>query len=221
MKRPDLLGSSDVGEDALEGPRHAVEIERIHEQACVSDLSAPAASQPTPELLLHGPTLPGSLFLQRPERAKITLSIGDLFDRLDAESTDQLVLQVFDAHVETARFHLGAGQVGAEAAALEAAPEVVFLSYVAETCYPNVEPPWAVAVQEAPDRLRTSDRHNGNALRAEIPTAARGESFERALVTDPFHEQDGTRGICHFVPLGLLHAAISPVPRLPRRNLQE
>jgi hypothetical protein len=49
----------------------------------------------------------------------------------------------------------------------------------------------------------------------------RGESFERALVTDPFHEQNGTRGNRYFVSLGLLHAAISPVPRLPRRNPQE
>jgi hypothetical protein len=48
------------------------------------------------------------------------------------------------------------------------------------------------SVTEAPYRLRTPDRHDGNALAVEIPTAARGESLERDLVADPFDEHDRT-----------------------------
>jgi hypothetical protein len=77
------------------------EIKRSDEQTRVSDLPPGAAAKEAPKLILRGPPLPGSLLLEGPERAEVTLSVDDLFDSGGAESTDQFVLQVCLAHVET------------------------------------------------------------------------------------------------------------------------
>jgi hypothetical protein len=68
------------------------------------------------------------------------LRVDDLLDGRGAEGADQLVLQVCDAHVEAESFHVGAGEVGAEAGPLEGAPELVLLSDVAEPRQLDVVP---------------------------------------------------------------------------------
>jgi hypothetical protein len=45
--------------------------------------------------------------------------------------------------------------------------------------------------------LRTADRDDGDTLCVEIPAATLCERFERALVADPFDEDDGTRRVPH------------------------
>jgi hypothetical protein len=177
----------------LKRPRHSGEIQRIDEQTRVSDLPAAAAAHEAPKLLLIGPSLPRRLLLEGAEGSKVTLSADDLGHGGGTESADQLVLQIFDAHVETQPLHIGASEVGAEAGPLETALEVALLSGVTETCQPDVQPLRAEQSQEASDGLGTPNRHNGNALGVKIPTTARGESFERALVADPFNEHDRTR----------------------------
>ena len=121
---------------------------------------------------------------------RLALSLDDLFHRGGAESADQLVLQVRVAHVEAEQLQVGAGEVGAEARPLETAPELALLGGVAQACQPEVEPGGAVPLQEAPDRLRAADRHDGDALGVEIPAAALGQRLERGLVADPFDEHD-------------------------------
>ena len=80
------------------------------------------------------------LLLEGAERSELTLRVDDLLHRGGTEGADQLVLQVGDAHVEAERFHVGAGQVGAEAGPLEPAPEVALLGGVAQPRQPDVEP---------------------------------------------------------------------------------
>ena len=139
----------------VERPRHLGEIERIDEQARVSDLPAAAAAHEAPKLLLGSPTLPRRLLLESAERSKVPLSLGDPFHGGSAERADQLVLQICDAHEETQPFHLDASEVGAEARPLETAPEVAFLPGVTETGEPDVKPHGAKQIHEPSYGLRT------------------------------------------------------------------
>src|SRR2546422_3418971 len=158
----------------VQRPRHSGEIQRLDEQACVSDLPAAAAAHEAPKLLLSGPSLPRGLLLEGAERSKVTLTLDDLFHGSGAEGADQLFLQVCDAHVETESLHIGASEVGAEAGPFETALEVALLCGVIEARQSGVKPLRAEPIQEASDVLRTSNRNNGNALSTEIPTTALG-----------------------------------------------
>ncbi len=115
----------------------------------------------------------------------------DLLDGPGSEASDQLVLEVCHAHVEAEGLHVGPSDVDAETGALETALEVVFLRGVTQAREPHVEPLRAELLEEAADRLRTTDRHDGHALGVEIAASTLGEGFERALVADPFDEHDG------------------------------
>jgi hypothetical protein len=201
----------------VEGPRHLGEIQCLDEQAPVSDLPAAAAAHEAPKLLLGGPSLPRSLFLEGAERSKVSLRVDDPFHGWGAESADQLVLQICDAHVETQPFHLGASEVGAEAGPLETAPEVALLAGVAEARQRDVEPLGAEPSQELAYGLCTPDRHDGDALSGKIPTAALGERFERALVADSFDEHDraqlvvcGGNQWCNLVHLRIFAVGAPP-----------
>jgi hypothetical protein len=115
-------------------------MQRVDEQARVSDLPASATTHEAPKLLLSAPSLPRRLPLEGAERSKLTLGLEDLFHRGGTERADQLILQVCDTHVETERFHIGASEVGAEAGPLETAPEVAFLSGVTQARQSEIKP---------------------------------------------------------------------------------
>jgi hypothetical protein len=182
-----------MSKDQVKRPRHLGEIQRIHEQTRVSDLPAAAAAHEAAKLLLGRSCLPRRLLLESAKGSEVTLRVDDLFHRGGAESPDQLVLQVCDAHVETQPFHIGAFEVGAEAGPLETAPEVALFCSVTETRQPDVKPPRAEQIQEASDGLRTSNWHNGNALGVEIPATALSERLQRDLIADPFDQHHRTR----------------------------
>jgi hypothetical protein len=181
-----------VSKHQIERPRHSGEIECLHEQAGVSDLPAAAAAHETPKLLLGRPSLPRRLLLEGAKGSKVTLSVSDPFYGGGTESADQLVLQVCDAGVETPPFQLVAPEVGAEAGSLETPPDVVLLRSVVEARQRDVEPLRPEHTEDPAQGLRTSDRNDGDALGEEIPTAPFGERLERALVADPFDEDDRT-----------------------------
>ena len=184
-----------------------VEIERLHEEARIPDLPPAAAAHEAPKLLLSGASLPRRLLLEGAERSKVTVSVDDLFDDGSAERANQLVLQIFDANVEPQSFHVGAIEVGPESGALETTLELALLLDIAEAGKPNIEPLGPIEIQEAPNGLRTADRHDGNALVDEVTTAALGERFERELVADPLDEHDRTRGCSSFDHGPMLDAA--------------
>ena len=115
-------------------------MQRVDEQARVSDLPASATTHEAPKLLLSGPSLPRRLLLEGAERSKLTLGVEDLFHGGDTERADQLILQVCDAHIETERFHIGASEVGAEAGPLDTVAELTFLCGVTETRQSDIKP---------------------------------------------------------------------------------
>ena len=137
-----------------------------------------------------GPALPRGLLLERAEGAEIALGVDDLLHGLGPESADQLVFEVCVAHVEAQPFHVVTSEVGAETGSLETAPELAFLGGVVEAGQPDVEPLRAELPEELPDRLRTTDRHDGDALGGEIAATALGERFDRVLVADTLDEHD-------------------------------
>ena len=82
----------------------------------------------------------------------------------------------------------------------------------------------AEQIQEASDRLRTTDRRHGDALGVEVPTTALGERFERDPVADPFDEHDRTRvdafgafDTGRAKPLFLVHVPYSTAVAAPAR----
>lgn len=177
------------GKDAVERPRDAGQIERVDEQDRIPGLPVP---HEPPKLLLVRELALGRLLLERTERSKFALGGNDLLHADGADGPDQLVLEICDAHVKAELFHVGAGEVRAEPRSLETVTEVDLLSGVAETREPEVEPRRPELFQESPDRLRTSDRHDGNALGLEVASAALGERFKGALVAYPFDQHDRT-----------------------------
>jgi hypothetical protein len=179
-----------VREHAVEWAGYPGEIESVDEQARVADLPAAAATHEAPKLILSGASLPCRLLLEGTERSEITLRLDHLLHGLRSQGADQLVLEVCDAHVEAESLHPDAGEVGAEARTLERTPKVTFLRRVAEAGEPNVGPLRAVRLEEVPDRLRTADRHDLDALVAEVATTPLGERFERCLVARPLDEHD-------------------------------
>jgi hypothetical protein len=180
--------TSDMSKDPVKRPGHLHQVERIDEQLGVPDLTATAAAHETPKLFLCGPSSPLRLLLERPEASKVALSVNHLFHCGGTEGTDQLVLQVCDADIETQAFEIGACDVGAEAGSLETALEVALLCRVAETRQLEVEPLRSELGDEPSDCLRPPDRHYGNALGLQIATTALSERLDRELVAGPFNE---------------------------------
>ena len=175
-------------EDPVKRPGHLGEVERIDEEPGVSDLPATATTHETPKLLLGGPSSPLRLLLERPEASKVAVRFNHLFHRGCTEGTDQLVLKICDADIETQPFEIGACEVGAEAGPLETALEVALLCGVAQTRQLEVEPLRPKLGDEASDCLRASDRHDGNALCLQIAAPALSERLDRELVARPLNE---------------------------------
>ena len=184
-----------MGQRPLERPRHLAEIQRIDEQPRVPDLPTAAAAHEAPKLLLSCALSPLWLLLQCAKRSQLALSLNDPFHRLGTQSTDQLVLQVCRADEEAQPLHVGAGEPGAEAGPLEAAPEVILLPGVADTGQPHAQPRRAEQVEELSDRLRAPDWHNRDLLSTKVATAALGQRLDRTLVAQPLNQHDRTRGL--------------------------
>ena len=153
----------------------------------------PVPHEPPKLLLIRELALRG-LLLERAERSELALGGNHLFHAGRADGADQLVLEIRDAHVEAELLHVGASEVGPEAAALEAAPEIGFLSGVTETREPDVETAWAELFHVPPDRLSTADGQDGNPLRFEVAAPPLGKRLQGQLVADPLDEHD--RSLC-------------------------
>jgi hypothetical protein len=179
-----------MSKDTVQGAGHLGEVQRLHEQACVSDLPASAAAHEPPKLLLGGPSEPRGLLLEGAEGSKLSLGIDDPFHGFGTERSDQLVLKVRDADEETESLHICTSEVGAEAGPFEPALEVALLRGVTKSRQSEVKPLRAEPIQEASDVRRTPDRHDGNALGVEIPTTAHSQRLEREPVADSLDEHD-------------------------------
>ncbi len=177
-------------EDTIQRPRHTGEIERADEQGRRADLATAACTHEATELFCGGPSPPLGLLLEGAERHQVALLFEHPFDRVIAETTDQLVLEVRVAHVETEIFHAVAGEIDAEARQFETAPEVAFFGGVAQAREPGVTTTGAEDVEGAPDVRRPADRYDRDAFGTEVSAATCGERLQRATVTEPFDEHD-------------------------------
>ena|SRR5215211_634832 len=172
LERARAVSALDASQHSVQRPRNAAWSKRADER---SHRRLPSlAAEPAVKLRFRGSSPPRGLVLEGSERAELPVRVDHLFHRRRTEGADQLVLEVGYADVEAERFHPGAGQAGAEAGALESALEEAFLRGVAEAGQPDVEASRPEAVDEAPDRVRTSDRHDRDALGGEVPTASLG-----------------------------------------------
>jgi hypothetical protein len=174
----------------IERPGHAGELQRIDQQARVSDLSAAVGADEAPQLLLAAASLPRRLLLEGAERSKLPLGLDDLFHRRETKAADQLVLQVGDADVEAECFHGDATEVSAEAGPLQTAPEVALLTGVTQARQSEVQAAGTEPLQEASDVPGTAHWHHGNALGGKISTTARSQRLERGLVAGPLNQHD-------------------------------
>ena len=179
-----------MGQDAIERPRHARQLQRVDEQPRVADLAAAVGADEAPKLLLAAPSLPGGLLLEGAERSKLALGLDDLFHTGAAKAADQLVLQVGDAHIEPEGFHVGATEVGAEAGPLQTTPEVALLAGVTKARQAEVHATRTEALQEESDVSGTAPGDDGNALGGKLSTTARGKRLERDLVAHPLDKHD-------------------------------
>jgi hypothetical protein len=179
-----------MSKQTIERPRHAGELQRVDQQPRVADLAAAVGADEAPKLRLAAASLPGRLPLEGVERAKLTLSLDDLFHTGGTKAADQLVLQVGNAHIEPECLHLGATEVGAKAGPLQTAPEVALLAGVTQTRQPDVQAPRTEQLQEASDVPRTAHWHHGNALSGKLSTTALSERLERDLVACPLNQHD-------------------------------
>ena len=186
-----LAGASVRCESVVRGGSgHACEIQRVDQRRRRSDLAAAVRTEESSEPFLIGPSTPLRLALEGPEGLQLALSLDDPLNGVGAEGADQLVLQIFDAHEEPERFHLGAREVGAQAGSLEAAAEVSFLRRVTQARQPDVDSRGTVMFKESSDVLRAPDRDDGHALGSELTTSALGKRLERTPVTGSLDQND-------------------------------
>src|SRR5947208_4498572 len=105
-------------EHAVQRTRHARQIERLDERRREGDLPV---REKASQLFLHGAAAMRRLLLVGAERSQQPVGGEDALHRLDAEATDQLVLQVTLADEEAEPLHPCAVEVGADTGPLERA----------------------------------------------------------------------------------------------------
>lgn len=169
----ETLARLHVGQDAVQGTGDAGGSEGFGEEPGVADLAAGLGAEEALQLLLAGPVALGGLLAEDAERRQVAVRGDEGLDPAGAQRSDQLVFQVYDAHVEAEAFQVVAGQDGAEAAPGQAAPEVRLLALVAQAGQPGaqsaraeqcpmfVAPP--IGTTNTPSRLRSRPRRAASA----------------------------------------------------------
>jgi hypothetical protein len=175
-------------EDSVERSRHAVEIERIDEEAGVPDLAAPAAAHEPPKLLLDRTAAPFRHLLERSKPMEIVVGAENLFDARGADRTDQLLLEIRLAHVEPELLHIRTGEVRAEARALERPAKHRFLAGIAETREPQAVPAGAELLEEGADAVCASEANDLNVRGGEVDPAPLGQRLDCDLIAYSFND---------------------------------
>jgi hypothetical protein len=179
-----------MGEDSVEWPRDALEIERIDEEAGIADLAASAAAQEPPKLLLVGPAAPLRHLLERPKPTEITVGAKDCFDGRRTERPDELILQICDAHVEPKLLQVHTSEVGAKTGALECPAKHRLLFCIAQSREPRAIIPWTELVEESCDAVGASEPNNADVRRYKVHPASLGQRLDRDLVAHALNDHD-------------------------------
>ncbi len=157
-----------VMEETIEWRGQPCEIQLIDKQAGVPYLAAALAADEPPELGFDRSSPLRRLPLQHPERPQLRLRVDDVLDRLGAERTDQLVLEVCDADVEAERLPVSANEAGTEPGPFHTARDAPFLVGVAEYGELDGALLRTEALQVSTDVRRAAHRDDSDALPCEV-----------------------------------------------------
>jgi hypothetical protein len=187
-----------MGEDAVERPRDAFEIERVHERAGVADLALSAAAQEPVKLLLDGTVAPRRHLLQLPKPVEIVVRPKDLRDPRRAERAYQLLLQVGLAYEEAEPLHVRARELVAKTSALEGSTKHALLASIAQAREPRTLSSTPELLEKGSNAVRASESNDADARGRKLNAAPLGERFDCDLVTFTFDDHDGA----YFGPVG-------------------
>src|SRR5947208_168714 len=165
----------DVGQDAVERPRDALEVECLHQEHGVLLLAVPHEAV---QLFLERPGAVRGLLLVGPERAQLALLRERALHSIRPHRPRQLVLEVARAGVEPDALELAA------VVAPQRAQEVPFLADVIEPRESDV----AVLPEEAWQVPVAAHRHDGDALGLEVAATATRKRLDGAAVARALNE---------------------------------
>ena len=132
----------------------------------------------------------GGLPLQPPQRSKFTLGLDDPLDRIDAECSYQLVLEILLTDEETEQFQVPTIQNRAVTRQFQLAAKVALLPGVAQ-------PGHALTASETTemeaDVGRSAHGHHRGALRGQVTPPTPRQGLQSCLVTGTLDQDDRCR----------------------------
>jgi hypothetical protein len=143
-----------------------IKIDGLDEELRVADLPSIGTAHEAPQLVFDSPASPGRLLLEGMERVEVAVGGKNVLDGGRAQSSDQLILEIHHADIETQLLHVIAGEIrmGTEPYPLKSASDHCLLAGVVQTGYCDVCPLRTELSKEAADRVRTTDGKDGDAL---------------------------------------------------------
>lgn len=115
-------------ERATQWQRNPVEIERVHEQASVPDLAHRAGPHEAAQLLVERSISLSGLCLEAAKRTQLTLRLEHRLDPRATHGTNELILEISDAHEEAELLDRWTGQSSTEPGPLQGVDDVPFLA---------------------------------------------------------------------------------------------
>lgn len=128
------------------------------------------------------------LLLHDSQRGKVALLGDHPLDALDAECSDQLLLQICDAYEEPQSPEIIRRQIGTKPGALEAPDEGPHLGRVAQPGNTDAETLRSEPAEEFADRARPTDRHDVDAASGEVTSHPNGQRLDRDLIARALDE---------------------------------
>jgi HD-GYP domain-containing protein (c-di-GMP phosphodiesterase class II) len=181
-----------VHDDGAERGRAAVEFDLGREQVAIPNLAGRLGAHESTELLVDRPAALRRLLLQDAERGEFSLAVDEPLDPVDADRTDQLILEVGHAGEEPESLDLRSAPRRTEAGVLEGAPNDPLLRFVVQPDDPTVGVIGANAGEKVPvigDAVRRNHLQFAVAGRVEATRQRRDRS--RVAVALDEHDRAG------------------------------
>lgn len=175
-------------ERAPQRQRNPVEIERVHEQASVPDLAHRAGPHEAAQLLVERSISLSGLCLEAAKRTQLTLRLEHRLDPRATHGTNQLILEISDAHEEAELFDRWTGQASTEPGPLQSVDDVTFLGVVVETGDPYVTVGRVEPGQHAREVGHPSGRHHDESISRQIPARSLGKGLHGRGIAGPLDQ---------------------------------
>ncbi len=197
---------SEAVEQPVQRRRYAVGVQRLDQEAPVTDLAPLLRTEEAPHLPLGAAPLLRGLAQEDAQGALVAVLPEESAHPVRAERADQLLLQVGGADEEVVRRR--------EEGTLPAAYVVAALRLVAQPGEPQAQSGRAEESCEAPDAHRPAHRQDAHALGRQVPAAPLGQRVDGGRVAEPFEEDGRTDG----KPGGQLARGVPRPAGRPRQN---